>query len=117
MDEAALESVDETPVVEPIEGDPDHDLVTFVYRDATAESVALAGGPAGLEPGNSELTRLAGTDLWHRSYRVPTDVRTYYLFAPGSDMQDDGSWRCDPLNPRTFVLPLDDGTELSLIHI
>ena len=57
------------------------------------------------------MERLAGTDLWHRSYRVPANVRTYYLFAPGSDLQDDRTWRRDPLNPRTFVLPLDDGGE------
>ena len=111
VDAAELEAVVETPVVEPIENDPDHVLVTFVYRDAAAQSVALAGGPAGLEPAGQELARLAGTDLWHRSYRLPTDVRTYYLFAPGSDLQDDGTWHRDPLNPRRFVIPLDDGGE------
>ena len=50
MDASGLEAVVETPVVEPIANDPGHVLITFVYRDAVAQSVALAGGPAGLEP-------------------------------------------------------------------
>ena len=67
----------------------------------------LAQGLSGLEPLDVGLRRLDGTDLWHRTYRAPRDMRTIYCFAVDSELDDVRSWRTDPHNPRTFVYPVD----------
>lgn len=79
-----------TPLVEPLPGDDGHALVTFLWREGrhpgepvalrTVVVVSLLTGP---DLPNHQLRRLPGTDLWHRSYRVRTDVRTTYRLAPG----------------------------------
>lgn len=68
----------------------------------------------------SGLTRsahLTGTDVWYRSYRVPSDTRTTYQLGPNDpltadeDVEDWGKrmahFRADPLSARTFVLQAD----------
>jgi hypothetical protein len=79
-----------TPLIEPVPGDDEHVLVTFVWREGSSPSehvplrtvvvVSLLTGP---DLPNHQLRRLPGTDLWHRSYPVRTDVRTTYGLAPG----------------------------------
>lgn len=79
-----------TPLIEPIPGDDAHALVTFLWREGrspdepaplrTVVVVSLLTGP---DLPNHQLRQLPGTDLWHRSYRVRTDVRTAYQLAPG----------------------------------
>lgn len=66
-----------TPMVEP-GPDPDTAVVTFLYRGAE-RGVRLFGGPAS---DHDELERLAGTDIWHRSYVVPRTARFSYQLAP-----------------------------------
>ena len=116
-DGAALESFwrevaeQGAPLVGLVEDDPDHVRVTLVYRDPAAASVSVVGGLSGIDPLHLEMSSLDGTDLWHRSYRVPADVRTVYWFAANSELDDWKTWRHDPLNPRTFVYPADDEIE------
>jgi len=100
-----------TPLVESIDGDPDHVVVTFLWRaEGEVAGVTVEGGPGGSVP--TRLQFLPGTDLWHRSWRVPTDTRCTYRFRqnvtdPGDDpgalrqlWRDLDGVRTDPYNPR-----------------
>lgn len=105
------------PLVEPIPGESEHVLVTFVWRgDGATERVALGGGmPEGCD--EKPLQRLAGTDLWYRSERTPAGARFGYRFRPNGPAEDPRNYdeinarerdyptKPDPLNPLTH--PLD----------
>ncbi len=82
-----------TPLVAPIPGDPDHRAVTFLWRDRHGDDGRSTRGVVLLankvtDPSvwdQSVLEHLAGTDVWHRTYRMPSDWRATYQLAP-----DDG---------------------------
>lgn len=73
-----------TPLLEPIEGEPDHLLVTFLYRAiAPVSSVMLVGGPSSTDHDRAQLEQLPDTDLWYKSFRMRRDGRFGYSLAPG----------------------------------
>ncbi len=98
------------PLLEAIEGDPDHHLVTFLWRErAETQKVVVWGGPAGLDhPEKNQMTRLLDTDLWYRTYRVETDLRGVYSFtvddalskADEKAASTSRRYLTDPLNPK-----------------
>ncbi|NVO57357.1 DUF3327 domain-containing protein [Rhodobacteraceae bacterium B1Z28] len=68
-----------TPIVEADhEGSSDHMLLTFLWRE-DVRNARLIGGPA---PDHVWMQRLAQTDLWFASFRVPKDLRLSYRVAP-----------------------------------
>ena len=96
-------------------------LVTFLWRGAKRE-VRLFGAPAA---DHERLQRLAGTDIWYRSYRLPDSTRLAYRLAPDvPDLDAPPSLRRrailataqrDPFNPRSLPeQPVDrfDGESL-----
>lgn len=92
-----------TPLIEPIAGDSNYSLVSFIYRapDETI-SVSLAGrirtGDHIYEP----MTRMPATDLLYLTIRVRNDLRGEYRLGFGEgEVQE----RPDPLNPHTQVFP------------
>jgi enterochelin esterase-like enzyme len=99
-----------TPLVEAVPGSDRQLLVTFLWRGADLHGVVLLGSIAGAAP----LFRLAGIDVWYRSYLVRRDARFTYRVAPVRDAKiplaegDPGYDRgkiqataqMDPLNPR-----------------
>jgi enterochelin esterase family protein len=105
------------PLVEPMDGDADRVLITFVYRaDASVSAVAMVGAVAGF--GLPQLSRCAPSDLFYRTVTVPRGVRTAYRFLPNPPALDiydippdawetlerDGLIVPDPLNPHTYQL-------------
>ena len=72
-----------SPMMEAIEGDNKHTLVTFLWRDrGDTHNVVIWGGPAGLDhPEDHQMTRLLNTDLWYKTYRLQTDLRGVYTFS------------------------------------
>jgi enterochelin esterase-like enzyme len=108
------------PLVEPVEDDAERLLVTFLRRDAAAERFVAVFPFARVNPLPHLFERLAGTDLWFRSYRLRRDARFEYLVAAEDSLKPfaarepsgEGGWlndlRPDPLNPRRFVAPADD---------
>lgn len=72
-----------TPLIEPIEGDDKHNLVTFLWRDkGDTKNVVVFAGPAGWDNSlANQMTRVLNTDIWYRTYRVRADLRTIYLLV------------------------------------
>lgn len=90
-----------TPLIEPIAGDDQHSLVTFIWRaDADDQGVGVVSALPGRDS-VEEMARLPGTDVWSKTYRVRNDTRESYQFALA------GKNVLDPLNPRTHYFPDD----------
>ncbi|MFC0041680.1 enterochelin esterase domain-containing protein [Actinomadura rayongensis] len=92
-------------------GDGTH-LVTFAWRGAAERVLVLVntvseGHRTDLAP--ILMDRVPGTDLWHRTFRCPSDLRATYQFHPCDgplDAADHAVWAAvrraavpDPLNP------------------
>ncbi|CCH78846.1 putative esterase [Nostocoides japonicum T1-X7] len=73
-----------TPLIEPVEGRDDERIVTFLWRDGTAYQILLfvnrLTDERDLE--SSLMRRVAGTDVWHLSYRMGSDWRASYAVLP-----------------------------------
>ena len=111
-----------SPIVEPIL-DNDHDvLATFVWKDpGDTKSVIVGARLNGVEPLNdpaARMTRVAGTDVWYLSARLPVDAELLYqLFVnpPDSVQAAQRAARPDPLNPLLYPErddPMYDATQL-----
>ena len=109
---------DKTPLVECIGKEGRASWVTFLWRgDDKTRRVGLMGG---LPTRDDEkwLTRLADTDLWYRTERIPNDARFAYWFqinrpvkmprandlAGRIRIMEHCPGRPDPLNPRSAIL-------------
>lgn len=85
------------PLVEPVPGDDQLRRVTFLWRGgAEASEVTLE---AQILPGSedAELLRLANTDVWFLTVRLPATARFTYGFKRPGKRQT-----FDPLNPLRF---------------
>lgn len=95
-------SQNHAPLIEVIPGDDKYLLVTFIWRAPEAiQSAAVVSNLNGQMGASEAMANLPGTDLWHRTYRLPSDTRESYQFAAASDNMT------DPLNPRQFIFPDD----------
>ena len=101
------------PLIEPLATSPRHSLVTFVWRGTAATrrvviADGVAAGAGGVDPANSQMIRLADTDLWYRSYEVRNDARFTYKLSENDSMQSFVDPNrvsrsvVDPLNPRVY---------------
>jgi enterochelin esterase family protein len=84
--------------------------VTWLYRDAAAEQVAVVGDILGYDAARNRMARLPGSELHYLTTQLPLDAQIEYVFAvdnPQLPGQDRESWlrRCktDPLNPGQIV--------------
>jgi enterochelin esterase-like enzyme len=103
-----------TPLVESIPGDTTNVLFTFVWRgEPSTHHVALVNAAvASDEPAKALLDRVAGTDVWYRSYPARADARFAYELSPDDnlvpfDSVTDWGTRAstfhnDPFNPRVY---------------
>src|SRR5688500_17257479 len=86
--EAFWKSIDKTPFVEEIPGDPAHRLVTFLWRgDAATKNVVVMselGGYTDFEA--NTMLRVPTSDIFHKTYRVKSDARFTYFLAPNDPM-------------------------------
>ncbi len=109
---------DKGPLVEPVPGDAGSSWVTFLWRgNDRTRRVSVNGGLPTVD-GKKQLTRLADTDVWYRTEKIPNDARFAYFFAingpvklpPSNDraalaqFMEQCPARLDPLNPNTLVL-------------
>lgn len=106
------------PLIEPIPGDDQNVLVTYLWRGGDqTRSVFLAGGVPDNGAKEKPLRRLLSTDVWYRSERTPLNARFSYRFRldapPGQPVnyqeivnrEVNFPVRADPLNPNSH--PLD----------
>jgi enterochelin esterase family protein len=126
------------PVIEPVEGDPEHSYVTFLWREQDAEpvsSVIVVSPLGGSDPGEIEpylMLRLGETGVWYVTYVERNDLRTTYQLAVNEPVRpwDNIDWaefasrlRLDPLNPRVFAYapdpdnPSDKGRAESVVEL
>ena len=108
-----------TPIVETIGGDDRNALVTFLWRakDET-RNVVVAGGIAGYDVINNQMSRLLETDLWYRTYKIRNDARFSYNLSVNDSLvpfekidikdqkaliQRTSTFKTDPLNPNPYV--------------
>jgi enterochelin esterase-like enzyme len=106
-----------TPLVEPIEGDWSHVLVTFLYRSGEDTKNVVTFVDRGLwkDIDSNRMERFRTTDIWFRTYRFRKDARfTYSLsvndpLTPIRAIKDadewvkrSARWFADPLNPKRF---------------
>lgn len=98
------------PIVEPLDGDPDHCAVTFVWRGDNVDGVLVMLNTV-VEAYRDDLspalmTRIPDTDVWYLSLRLPSDLRASYQFLPLSSVDlsaasDPASW----MRLRTLAVP------------
>ncbi|MEG0858818.1 MAG: alpha/beta hydrolase-fold protein [Pseudomonas sp.] len=93
-----------TPLVEDLADKRGYSLVTFLWRGAR-HNVRVFGAPSG---NHDELQRLGDSDVWFRSYEVPSSARLSYQMAADVPASSDrrvilATTRRDPLNPNAFA--------------
>jgi enterochelin esterase-like enzyme len=100
-----------TPLVEPIEGDAKRTRVTFLWRaTAPTRNVMVLGSFMTGPPTDYAMTRLADTDVWYLTVRLPTGSRFAYSLSPNDPQSADparapqrgATVQGDPLNPRRW---------------
>ncbi|MEL4180250.1 enterochelin esterase [Roseateles sp. PN1] len=109
---AAVEALG-MPLIEPLSDNPQGWRVSFLWRGhATTRSVRLFWP---VRQGDQErFARVAGTDVWHYSLRLPSGTRLAYQLAPDVPQLKGGSRQAqrrailarvqaDPLNPRRWT--------------
>lgn len=106
---------DGAPLIEQIEGDSRNALVSFVWRakEDTANVVVFGFGSG--DPSRNQMSRLANTDLWYRTYLAPRDARVTYFLSPNDslipfdDLEEKdfakraATFKADPLNKRAAI--------------
>ncbi len=115
-----------TPMVEPVKGDEYHVVLTFLWRGGGETKNVILFSALTTRPNmdfiakhlaKSHLIRLAGTDVWYKSFRIRHDVRlSYYLshndsLLPAAQRKTESDWASlqpDPLNPNRYVLKHED---------
>lgn len=105
------------PLVERLPGDSKDRLVTFLWRSRRDCDVSVLSALADFSRDRGRLNRLPGTDIWHRSFHVRSDVRVIYYLTdalPPTGSPSIAKWmkyyhtrKKDPLNPQEFLFPAD----------
>ncbi len=113
-----------TPLVEPLANDPEHMVVTFLWRATTpVENVVVFGGFAHWDFARNHLAPFPGTDIWYRTYLARADARMLYRLSVNDTevawydapnwAERVASWQTDPLNPHV----VDDWMPASVLEL
>ena len=86
-----------TPLVEPLPGADQLRRVTFLWRGGAEASEVTLEAPILPDSQDASLIRLAGTDVWFLTVRLPATARFMYGFKRPGKRQS-----FDPLNPLRF---------------
>jgi len=104
-----------TPLVEKIEGDDGHRLVTFLWQ-AREDLLSVSLVSLMTNPSQYYMTLIPDTDIWYLSLLLSSDLRTTYQFFPevrsaSAKKSGDSAWDTylpDPLNPNIFSFYTED---------
>jgi enterochelin esterase family protein len=109
---------DKSPLIEPVKEDARSSWVTFLWRgNEKTRTVSVTGGLPTVD-GDKWLTRLADTDVWYRTEKIPNDARFTYHFvinrpvklprandpAALAKFMEQCPARPDPFNPNTVIV-------------
>jgi enterochelin esterase family protein len=81
----------------------------FVYRDAAASSVSVAGDFNSWKAGRDMMEKVPGTDLFYMRREFESDARLDYKFVV-----DGSRWILDPLNPDQVTGGFGPNSELAM---
>ncbi len=101
-----------TPLVEPIEKDPQHQLVTFLWRGTPETRNVFPNGSfkiGGRYPLDYVFHQIPLTDVWYLTVRLPTGARFTYGLSENDPLVFNGfqperyaTTQVDPLNPHRW---------------
>jgi len=113
-----------TPLIEADANDPKNRIVTFLWRgDSETRNVVVFAGFNENVPEKNRFRNIDGTDVWFKTYRVPSNARFAYFLSPNDplipfqelDPKEIGKraagFRLDPLN-RTGAIGGGSAVEL-----
>jgi enterochelin esterase-like enzyme len=105
-------TVEGTPLVEPIEKDPQHQLVTFLWHGTPETRNVLLNASlqiGGRHPLDFVMHQIPNTDVWYLTIRLPTGARFTYglsqndpLVFSGPQPERFATTQADPLNPHRW---------------
>jgi enterochelin esterase family protein len=119
------------PLIEPVPGEKDYSFVTFLWHgDSQTRNVVIFDGVAGFDA-KDRMTRIDGTDVWYKTYRVRNDARFAYNLSPNDSLESLNdiktpeamkrrltAFQVDPLNPRHCPTTFGEyGTESSWVQL
>jgi len=137
---AKIETIDDTdvyldtfwdnidgPLVESIQGEPNHQLVTFLYREQTPTDELWVSCPAfGMLKERAKMLRLDHTDIYYRSVYIlnrsilPYNFHRSKVITPNYPKQMFINWGeriQDPYNDNKDIIELDDGEEFVITYL
>ena len=101
-----------TPLVEPIEKDPQHQLITFLWRGTSETRNVFPIGSfkvGGRYPLDYVFHRIPLTDVWYLTVRLPAGARFTYGLSQNDPLVFNGfqperfaTTQVDPLNPQRW---------------
>jgi enterochelin esterase family protein len=104
-----------TPLVERFDSDTAYQLVTFLWRAVheTRNVIVKASFSDPVSATDLALHRLADSDVWYRTYKLPRGSRFTYSLSPNDPMTEEGprasdrdaTMQMDPLNPKRIRCP------------
>ena len=106
-------------MVEPITDNDEQVIVTFLWREIEEiENVVVVSYIGGLYFAENRMTRLLDTNLWYKTYQIPSNLRLTYRLSvndsliPMKEVTDwierMAHWQADPLNKNCFTYPVDE---------
>jgi enterochelin esterase-like enzyme len=103
-----------TPIVEPGD-DAKYQWVTFLWRARGETRNVSVIGTFMKAPLAEPMQRIAGTDVWYRTFRIPAGARFSYFLSPNAPLVFDGpeaaqqmaTLQADPLNPHRWMCAPD----------
>ena len=101
-----------SPLVEPHGPDGKYQLVTFLWRGTSLTRNVVVLGPnwGSRNPADNSMQRLADTDVWYLTKRLPAGARFEYRLSPNDPLTADSrgsairraTAQADPLNPNDW---------------
>jgi enterochelin esterase-like enzyme len=117
-----------SPLIETSEGSSQNILITFVWEgDSDTRNVVLVNTAiASSDFAEAQLGRIAGTNVWYRTYLGRSDARFAYELSVNDDMtpfdqvldwgKRTSTFHADPMNRRVFRSTIMGGRAISYVE-
>jgi enterochelin esterase family protein len=92
-----------TPLIEAASDDDRHVLVTFLWRGLDVENIVIVSPAFSLAPRENRMRRLQDTDLWCKSYLLPSDLHFTYRLSVDDPLASAPTLTRDQMGARLLV--------------